>query len=113
MERLTEKHFAEKGYYLKCSEMCEEMNCSFCEHDSDALDKLGEYEDAEDQKLIVRLPCKLRYVAFGIRRANDSRMRRRTDNEQQPILRQQTSMRSVRDYTDNVSVLHAYRWSNR
>lgn len=59
MERLTEKRFAEKGYYLKCSEMCEEMNCSFCEHDSDALDKLGEYEDAEEQGLLVRLPCKV------------------------------------------------------
>lgn len=59
MERLTEKHFAEKGYYLKCSEMCEEMNCSFCEHGSDALDKLGEYEDAEEHGLLVRLPCKV------------------------------------------------------
>ena len=55
MERLTEKHFVEKGYYLKCSEMCEEMNCSFCEHDSDALDKLGEYEDAEEQGLLARI----------------------------------------------------------
>ena len=66
MERLTEKHFAEKGYYLKCSEMCEKMDCSFCEHDSDAVDKLGEYEDAEEQALLVRLPCKVGDTVYAV-----------------------------------------------
>ncbi len=57
MERLTEKHYAEKGYYMKCSETCEKRSCDTCDSMADIVDRLGEYEDAEEQGLLVRLPC--------------------------------------------------------
>ena len=66
MERLTEKVF---GFVqLKacgndfCKETCaehdEEKSCKNC-HIQKAFDKLAEYEDLEEQCLLLRLPCKI------------------------------------------------------
>ena len=68
MDRLTEKHYMAEDYYMKCSENCDlDIDCVDC-HCSDAIvNKLGEYEDAEEQGLLVRLPCKVGdriYMAF-------------------------------------------------
>ena len=69
MERLTNKPENSDGYSLICSDTCQNgYNCSFCEHDSEALDKLGAYEDAEEQGLLVRLPCKVGTPAYFIKK---------------------------------------------
>jgi hypothetical protein len=39
-------------------EECNE-DCLSCQHDIDAIEKLAEYEDAEEQGLLLRLPCKV------------------------------------------------------
>ena len=66
MERLTEKVF---GFVqLKacgndfCKETCaehdEEKSCKNC-HIQKAFEKLAEYEDLEEQGLLLRVPCKI------------------------------------------------------
>lgn len=66
MERLTEKVF---GFVqLKacgndfCKETCaehdEEKSCENC-HIQKAFEKLAEYEDLDEQDLLLRLPCKV------------------------------------------------------
>ena len=69
MERLT--RIAETGdaYYPKCFEKpcCGWGGCldSECELLSEACKKLAEYEQLEEQGLLVRLPCKEAYSASG------------------------------------------------
>lgn len=68
MERLTEKvsgcnQIIKCGNDL-CKETCEEWSCDFCPI-SEAIDKLADYEDAEEQGLLLRLPCKEVYSSSG------------------------------------------------
>ena len=73
MERLTEKVF---GFVqLKacgndfCKETCakhdEEKSCKNC-HIQKAFEKLAEYEDLEEQGLLLRLPCKVGDIVYSI-----------------------------------------------
>jgi hypothetical protein len=49
-ERLTEKHYNGKGYYLVCSGVLRcDSNCDDCEKLSKAIDRLGEFEDKAEQ----------------------------------------------------------------
>ena len=68
MERLTERYkdsianivlIRECGDKL-CKDICDdiECNCSKCELEK-VLEKLADYEDLEEQGLLVRLPCKV------------------------------------------------------
>lgn len=68
MERLTERYkdsiantvlIRECGDKL-CKDICDdiECDCSKCELEK-ALEKLADYEDLEEQGLLVRLPCKV------------------------------------------------------
>lgn len=68
MERLTERYkdsianivlIRECGDKL-CKDICDdiECNCSKCELEK-AIEKLADYEDLEEQGLLVRLPCKV------------------------------------------------------
>ena len=62
MERLTKNvdgcnQIIDCGNDL-CKETCEEWSCEFCPI-SKAIDKLADYEDAEEQGLLLRLPCKV------------------------------------------------------
>ena len=67
MERLTRRN--EKGIAvlnIRCPEWCEHATCSpeegyQCQHqcEGDIIDKLAIYEDAEEQGLLMRLPCKV------------------------------------------------------
>lgn len=68
MERLTERYkdsiantvlIRECGDKL-CKDICDdiECSCSKCELEK-ALEKLADYEDLEEQGLLVRLPCKV------------------------------------------------------
>ena len=63
MERLTKISEAGNAYYPKCFEEpcygmgeCLDDNCSLM---LDACKKLAEYEQLEEQGLLVRLPCKV------------------------------------------------------
>lgn len=73
MERLTEDY--NDSYCLK---KCYPNNDSFCDGDGrgcpidncgvviEALNKLGEYEKAEEQGLLVRLPCPIGTTVYDI-----------------------------------------------
>ena len=52
-ERLT------KRKDLISCETCDDEFCQICDQATDAIDRLAEYEDAEEQGLLVRLPCKV------------------------------------------------------
>ena len=78
MERLTEKVF---GFVqLKacgndfCKETCaehdKEKSCKNCPIQK-AFDKLAEYEDLEEQGLLLRLPCKVGTKVYAINRIVD------------------------------------------
>ena len=67
MERLTKRN--DKGIAvlnIRCPEGCEHVTCSpeegyQCQHqcEGDIINKLVVYEDAEEQGLLLRLPCKV------------------------------------------------------
>lgn len=60
MERITEKEM--NGDYVmlkKCTKTQCVPVCDECEVDKEALKKLKNYEDAEEQGLLIRLPCKV------------------------------------------------------
>ena len=63
MERLTKISETGDAYYPKCFEepCCGWKGCldSECELLSEACKKLAEYEQLEEQDLLVRLPCKV------------------------------------------------------
>lgn len=78
MERLTERYkdFIANIVLIKecgdklCKDICDdiECDCSKCELEK-ALEKLADYEDSEEQGLLVRLPCKVGtevYYILGI-----------------------------------------------
>nr|DAZ64874.1 MAG TPA: hypothetical protein [Caudoviricetes sp.] len=61
MKRLTEKNDVGSYYFPKCFEKCNGLGasskCDNCENMTNACEKLGAYEDAEEQGLLLRLPC--------------------------------------------------------
>lgn len=63
MERLTEDSVTGETYIKQCASSCP-YDGDFCGTDecpvlNAVADKLGEYERAEEQNLLVRLPCKV------------------------------------------------------
>ena len=77
MERLTERKYGEIVSAKKeilCSNFCN--NCSQgtgnCIYVKEMVEKLAEYEDAEEQGLLIRLPCKVGDKAYII----DNKIRR-------------------------------------
>lgn len=68
MERLTERYkdsiantvLIKECVDKLCKDICDdiECDCSKCELEK-ALEKLADYEDLEEQGLLVRLPCKV------------------------------------------------------
>lgn len=61
MERLTDKNDIGSYYYPKCFEKCGGLGasskCDNCEIMTSVCQKLGDYEDLEEQGRIVKLPC--------------------------------------------------------
>ena len=56
MGRLTERLDGDGLCYGKVD--CED-NCTYCDRFLKVLDKLADYEDLEEQGLLLRLPCKI------------------------------------------------------
>lgn len=62
MERLTKWLNDKKNLCIKeCEKECVEKytECHKCEPFKDVMKRLAEYEDAEEQGLLLRLPCKV------------------------------------------------------
>ena len=63
MERLTEKNAVGNYFYPKCFEKCDGLGasskCDNCEIMTSVCEKLGKYEDLEEQGRLVKLPCKI------------------------------------------------------
>ena len=63
MERLTYKNADGNYFYPKCFEKCDGLGASRkfdnCEIATSICEKLGKYEDLEEQGRLVKLPCKV------------------------------------------------------
>ena len=62
MERLTKRNEADTAYYYpNCFKECDGLGysskCNKCDFTYEVCEKLGEYEDAEEQGLLVKIPC--------------------------------------------------------
>ena len=63
MERLTDKNAVGNYFYPKCFEKCDGLGasrkCDNCEITTSICEKLGKYEDLEEQGRLIKLPCKV------------------------------------------------------
>ena len=63
MKRLTDKNTAGTYFYPKCFEKCDGLGasrkCDKCEIATSICEKLGKYEDLDEQGRLVKLPCKV------------------------------------------------------
>ena len=70
MERLTDKNIVGKYFYPKCFEKCDGLGasskCDNCEIMTSVCEKLGKYEDLEEQGRLVKLPCKIGTKVYDI-----------------------------------------------
>ena len=68
MERLTDKNADGNYIYPKCFEKCDgfgvSRKCDNCEIEASICEKLGKYEDLEEQGRLVKLPCKVGDVVY-------------------------------------------------
>lgn len=68
MKRLTKRI----GKAIGCNCVnCSEMGAMFCSCEMAALKRLAEYEDAEEQGLLVRLPCKVGDTVYWVTAIED------------------------------------------
>lgn len=72
MERLTKRNEADTAYYYpKCFEKCDGLGvtekCNNCVLVYDVCEKLGDYEDLEEQGLLLKLPCKVGDTVYLIK----------------------------------------------
>ena len=62
MERLTARDEQGFAHYPHCFEKCNGdavgIKCQTCDFDDKICNKLAEYEDLEEQGLLLKLPCK-------------------------------------------------------
>lgn len=63
MGRLTKKNDSGGYYYPKCFEKCNgfgaSSKCNNCEITTSVCEKLGKYEDLEQQGRLIKFPCKV------------------------------------------------------
>ena len=68
MERLTDKNDVGSYFYPKCFEKCDGLGasskCDNCEIMTSICEKLGKYEDLEEQGRLIKLPCKVGDVVY-------------------------------------------------
>ena len=69
MERLTDRNADGNYFYPKCFEKCDGLGasskCDNCEIMTSVCEKLGKYEDLEEQGRLIKLPCKEAYTQSG------------------------------------------------
>ena len=69
MERLTDKNDVGYYFYPKCFEKCDGLvassKCDNCEIMTIVCEKLGKYEDLEEQGRLIKLLCKEAYTKSG------------------------------------------------
>ena len=70
MERLTDKSIVGNYFYPKCFEKCDGLGasskCDDCEIMTSICEKLGKYEDLEEQDRLIKLPCKIGTEVYDI-----------------------------------------------
>lgn len=70
MERLTDRNADGNYFYPKCFEKCDGLwasrKCDNCEITTSICEKLGKYEDLEEQGRLVKLPCKVGDKVYGL-----------------------------------------------
>ena len=70
MERLTDKSIVGNYFYPKCFEKCDGLGasskCDSCEIMTSICEKLGKYEDLEEQDRLIKLPCKIGTEVYDI-----------------------------------------------
>ena len=70
MERLTDKSIVGNYFYPKCFEKCDGLGasskCNNCEIMTSICEKLGKYEDLEEQDRLIKLPCKIGTEIYDI-----------------------------------------------
>ena len=63
MERLTDRNADGNYFYPKCFEKCDGLGasrkCDNCEITTSICEKLGKYEDLEEQGRLIKFPCKV------------------------------------------------------
>lgn len=63
MERLTDRNDVGNYFYPKCFEKCDGLGasrkCDNCDITTSICEKLGKYEDLEEQGRLIKLPCKV------------------------------------------------------
>lgn len=61
--RLTKRNSKDTYYYPECFKKCAGLGstakCNGCETLDNICEKLGEYEDLEEQGKLIKLPCKV------------------------------------------------------
>ena len=74
MERLTDKNAVGNYFYPKCFEKCDgfgaSSKCDNCEIMTIVCDKLGKYEELEEQGRLVILPCKVGDTVYKVNKAS-------------------------------------------
>ena len=74
MDRLTKKNDSGGYYYPKCFEKCNGLGasskCDNCEITTSVCEKLGKYEDLEEQGRLVKLPCKVGDTVYKVNKAS-------------------------------------------
>ena len=70
MERLTKRNEADTAYYYpncfkECGGLGYSSKCDNCGFRDKVCDKLGEYEDLEDNGLMLRLPCPIGTTVYN------------------------------------------------
>ena len=70
MERLTYRNADGNYFYPKCFEKCDGLGasskCDNCEIMTSICEKLGKYEDLEEQDRLIKLPCKIGTEVYDI-----------------------------------------------
>ena len=70
MERLTDKNADGNYFYPKCFEKCDGLGasrkCDNCEITTSICEKLGKYEDLEEQGRLIKLPCKVGDTVYHV-----------------------------------------------
>ena len=71
---LTDKNADGNYFYPKCFEKCDGLGasrkCDNCEITTSICEKLGKYEDLEEQGRLVKLPCKVGDTVYKVNKAS-------------------------------------------